>query len=333
MNTHTQKILIVDDQIANIRLLEMILQNAGYEDCWSTTDPTQALWLFESCKPDIMLLDLQMPQMDGFAVMKQIREAYPEENVPVLILTADATVPTKHRALGEGARDFLCKPFDEVEVLLRIRNLLEIRSYAIQLEAKVLERTAELDLARLEVLERLAHAGEYRDTDTGLHTHRVANTTALIAKELGMCPSQVEDLYHAAPLHDIGKIGIDDAILRKPGKLTDEEFAAMKRHVTIGQEILSGSTSQVLRLAEEIALYHHERWDGKGYLRIAGPAIPLSARIVSVADVFDALTHERPYKPAWPVAEAVAEIRAGSGTQFDPRIVVAFMTLSHDDLI
>lgn len=333
MNAKTEKILIVDDQVANIRLLEIILENAGYLDFWSTTNPCEAVPLFAECRPDIVLLDLQMPGMDGFAVMRALKETYPDEDVPVLVLTADATTPSKHRALREGARDFLCKPLDEVEVLLRIRNLLEIRSHAVNLEAKVRARTQDLERAHLEVLERLVSAGEYRDTDTGLHTHRVATTSALIAKELGQCPGQVEALFHAAPLHDIGKIGVDDAILRKEGKLTDEEFDAMKRHVTVGQELLKGGTSELLQLAEEIALYHHERWDGRGYLGVAGPAIPLSARIVSVADVFDALTHARPYKAAWPIDEAVEEIRSKAGTQFDAAVVAAFLRLDHSTLV
>lgn len=332
MNAHA-KILIVDDEIANVRLLEIILENAGYLDVWSTTDSRQALALFERCAPDILLLDLQMPALDVFGVMRAIREAHPEANVPVLILTADATLPTKHRALQEGAQDFLCKPFDEVEVLLRIRNLLEIHLHAAQLEAKVRERTQELDRTRLEVLDRLALAAEYRDEDTAQHTGRVGEITARIATVLGLCPREIEDLSRAAPLHDLGKIGIDNAILLKPGRLSEEEIAAMRRHVEIGADILSGGTTRLLRLAEEIARFHHERWDGEGYLRLAGPAIPLSARIVSVADVFDALTHERPYKPAWPVADAVAEIAAKAGSQFDPAVVAAFLTLKHDELV
>ena len=327
------KILIVDDEVANVRLLEIILENAGYLDVWSTTDSRQALSLFESCAPDILLLDLQMPSLDGFGVMRAIREGHPDANVPVLVLTADATPPTKHRALQEGAQDFLCKPFDEVEVLLRIRNLLEIRFHAVHLEAKVRERTKELDRTRLEVLDRLALAAEYRDEETAHHTSRVGEITARIATVMGLCPGEIEDLSRAAPLHDLGKIGIDDAILLKPGRLTDEEVAEMRRHVEIGAGILSGGTTRLLRLAEEIARFHHERWDGGGYLGVSGPAIPLSARIVSVADVFDALTHERPYKKAWPVADAVEEVKGKAGTQFDPRVVAAFMTLDHAALV
>lgn len=333
MTLENAKILIVDDEIANIRLLEIMLEHAGFTDLWSTTDPRQTLPLVHEVTPDVLLLDLQMPHLDGFGVMRALAEAFPEGTCPVLVLTADATQPTKHRALKEGAQDFLCKPFDEVEVLLRIRNLLELRFHALYLEEKVRERTKDLDRARVEILDRLAMAAEHRDTDTADHTHRVAVTAAKIAAQMGLCPDVVDDIYRATPLHDLGKIGIDDAVLLKPGKLTDEEFAAMRRHVTIGSDILSGGSSRLLVLAEEIAHYHHERWDGAGYLGIAGEAIPLAARIVSVADVFDALTHERPYKAAWPVREAVAEIESKAGTQFDPRVVAAFLTLDHAPLV
>ena len=333
MDLRQAKILIVDDERANIRLLEIMLEQAGYEDVWSTSDPRQALALFESCRPDLLLLDLQMPHLDGFGVMRALAEAFPGSTVPTLVLTADATQPTKHRALREGANDFLCKPLDEVEVMLRIRNLLDLRFHALYLEDKVRERTRDLDRARVEILDRLVLAAEFRDDDTACHTHRVASVASLIAERMGLCPNEVEDIFRATPLHDLGKIGIDDAVLQKPGRLTEEEFAAMRHHVTIGSEILSGGVSRLVRLAEQIALYHHERWDGKGYLGIAGEAIPLAARIVSVADVFDALTHVRPYKQAWPVADAVEEIRAKAGTQFDPRVVAAFLTLSHGELV
>ena len=333
MALENAKILIVDDEIANIRLLEIMLEHAGFHDVWSTTDPRQTLPLYREVGPDLLLLDLQMPCLDGFGVMRAVAEAFPENAAPVLVLTADATRPTKHRALQEGANDFLCKPFDEVEVLLRIRNLLELRAHAVLLEQKVRERTQDLDRARLEVLERLAHAAEYRDTDTADHTNRVAVTAARIAERMGMCPGEVEDLYRATPLHDLGKIGIDDAVLLKPGRLTDEETVAMRRHVTIGSDILSGGASRLLQLAERIARFHHERWDGGGYLGVAGEAIPLAARIVSVADVFDALTHERPYKRAWSVPEAVEEIARGAGTQFDPGVVAAFLGVDHDALV
>jgi PAS domain S-box-containing protein/putative nucleotidyltransferase with HDIG domain len=208
------------------------------------------------------------------------------------------------------------------------KRALEAQSYSVMLEAKVRERTQDLERAQLETLQRLAIAAEYRDDDTGLHTKRVGRTAERIAKALGLAPEQVDLIRRAAPLHDIGKIGISDSILLKPGQLTDDEFATMKRHALIGAEILSNSTSPWLQMAEEIALTHHERWNGRGYPRnLSGEDIPLVGRIVAVADVFDALTHERPYKKAWPINEAKAEIEQQSGNQFDPTVVAAFLGL------
>jgi putative two-component system response regulator len=219
-------------------------------------------------------------------------------------------------------------------VLLRIRNLLQTRFHSLLLESQVRERTEELEKAQIETLQRLAQAAEYRDDDTGLHTRRVGATCGQLAALLGFPPKQVELIIRAAPLHDVGKIGIADGVLLKPGKLTDEEFDIMRKHTIIGATMLSGSGSPWLQLAEEIALSHHERWDGRGYPRkLAGEEIPLIGRIVAVADVFDALTHERPYKTAWPVADAIAEISAQSGKQFDERVVQAFMTLDHEALV
>jgi putative two-component system response regulator len=327
-------ILIVDDEKANIRFLEIILQRAGYENVYSSLDSRQTSDLFRSIQPDIMLLDLTMPHMDGFAVMKHLQEEFPEHSTPILVLTADATAATKHRALQEGAKDFLTKPLDETEVLLRINNLLEAHFHHALLEAKVLDRTIDLEKAQLETLQRLARAAEYRDDDTGFHTKRVGVTAARIAAALGVPQVKIELLLRAAPLHDVGKIGIADAILLKPGKLTPEEFAIMQQHTVIGAEMLSGSSSPWLKLAEEIALSHHERWDGKGYPHgLCGEEIPLVGRIVAVADVFDALTHERPYKQAWDVQAAVSEIQTKSGTQFDKNVVEAFLTLPHEELL
>ncbi len=328
------KILIVDDEKANVRFLEIILQQAGYTNIHSTTDSRQSLALFRSIEPDVLLLDLAMPHLDGFAVMHQLRAEMADNSVPILVLTADATSVSKHKALKEGARDFLTKPLDAIEVLLRINNLLETRFHSVLLETKVRERTQDLEKAQLETLQRLALAAEYRDDDTGLHTKRVGLTAARIAEALDLPPAQVDLILLAAPLHDVGKIGITDAILLKPGKLTDKEFDTMKQHSVIGAKMLSGSTSPWLQLAEQIALSHHERWDDRGYPnKLSGEDIPLVGRIVAVADVFDALTHERPYKKAWPLGEALAEIEAQSGRQFDERVIKAFLTLPHETLI
>jgi putative two-component system response regulator len=328
------KILIIDDEKANLRLLEIILQQAGYKQVYSTCDPRETLTLFQGIQPDIVLLDLAMPHLDGFAVMKQLRQEMVGATVPILILTADAFSTTKHRALQEGGNDFLSKPLDEIEVLLRINNLLEAHFHGISLEAKVRERTQDLERAQLETLQRLAVAAEYRDDSTGLHAKRVGVTAGCIADRMGFAGNQVDLIRRAAPLHDVGKIGITDALLLKPGKLTAEEFTTMQQHTVIGARILSGSTSPWLQMAEEIALNHHERWDGNGYPNhLRGEEIPLVGRIVAVADVFDALTHSRPYKVAWDVEDAVQEVESQAGRQFDANVVTAFLELRHEELV
>ena len=248
-----------------------------------------------------------MPDPDGYAVLEQMKAVVPPgEYLPVLVLTADINREAKERALALGAKDFLAKPLNSTEVILRIRNLLETRllqlelaAHARTLEQRVRDRTAELESARLEILERLAVASDFRDDATGKHARRVGEMAAQLAAELGV-PGDMVELYRwAAPLHDVGKLGVPDSVLLKPGKLTPEEFNLMKRHTEVGASILSGSSAPVLQLAEQIALTHHERWDGSGYMGLKGEEIPLCGRIVAVADVFDALTHERPYKHAW----------------------------------
>lgn len=330
------RILIVDDQAPNVLLLERILQQAGYVNLKSATDPRHVLPIYSTYQPDLLILDLLMPHWDGFEVMKELRPRVADSTYfPILVVTADSTPRTKRRALAEGATDFLAKPVDSVEVQLRVRNLLQTRllyqrvENANQiLEEKVRERTQELLAAQLETLQHLALAAEYRDDETHEHTVRVGRAAVLLAREVGLPDAAIDLIGQAAPLHDLGKIGISDLILLKPGKLTTEEFAQIKTHVTIGARILAGSRFQILQLAEEIALTHHERWDGSGYLLgLKEEEIPQSARIVTVVDVFDALTHVRPYKAAWPAAEAKAEIERQSGRQFDPDMVTAFQRL------
>ena len=329
----TARILIVDDQPSNVMLLEGVLQEEDFSSYHSITDSRDVLPAFIEYRPDLILLDLQMPFLDGFAVMKQLQACItPGDYLPILVLTADITPEAKRRALSEGALDFVSKPFDATEVVLRIKNLLQTRSLHLRLQGqnelldqKVRERTAELETTQVEILERLALAAEYRDDDTGEHTKRVGRTAARIAQALAWSPAEVELIRRAAPLHDIGKIAIPDSILLKPGKLTPEEFERMKTHTTIGAEMLSGGEFPLLQLAEQIALTHHERWDGSGYLGQREEAIPMAGRIVTIADVFDALTSERPYKQAWPLNEAIEEIKRQSGRQFDPCVVEAFL--------
>jgi putative two-component system response regulator len=328
------RILIIDDQEANVRLLEGMLRGAGYVDLKSTTDAREVVREFNGFRPDLLLLDLQMPHRDGFAVMEELKALIPPRSyLPILVLTADINVEAKQRALASGATDFLTKPFDVTEVRLRIKNLLETRFLHLELvaqnqglEEKVRERTHELEEAQVEILERLAVAAEFRDDDTGQHTKRVGRMSAILARNLALPEDQVEVIRRAAPLHDVGKIGIPDVILLKPGALTQAEFDIVKTHTTIGAQILSGGRFPLLRMAEAIALTHHERWDGAGYPRaLSGDAIPLPGRIVALADAFDALISSRPYKKARPIEESVIEIQRGSGTQFDPKVVDAFL--------
>ena len=327
------RILVVDDEEANVRLLERALGEAGYRNVQSTTDPRQVSSMVVEFKPDLILLDLLMPHVDGFEVMRSLELLLPGGSyIPVLVLTGDATRETRQLALASGANDFLTKPFDIDEVLLRIRNMLEVKLLHEQLRDKnealehhVRTRTRELEEAQIETFERLALAAEYRDDITGQHTRRVGRTAALIAGRLGLPESSRELIQRASGLHDVGKIGVPDGILLAERRLTPEEFEVVKTHTAIGARILSESRSPLLRMAEEIALTHHERWDGAGYGGLVGNAIPLSGRITAVADVFDALTHERPYKEAWTVEAAVAFIESERGGHFDPAVVDAFL--------
>ncbi len=326
------RILIVDDEAANVDLLRRMLLRAGFNQVESTNDPHQAAALYIKLRPDLILLDLHMPGMDGLEVMDQLNQIAEASYLPILMLTGDMTQEARRAALSRGAKDFVNKPFSTDEVLLRIRTLLETRFLYLQiqtqnqmLEAKVRERTRELEAAQIEIIERLARAAEFRDDNTGQHTERVGQMAALLARQIGLPDTQVWLIRRAAPLHDVGKIGIPDSTLLKLGKLSPDEFALVKTHTTIGARILSGSRFALLRLAEEIAFSHHEKWDGSGYEGISGDSIPLAGRIVAIADVFDALTQKRPYKAAWPVGEAIAEMDRQRGRQFDPDLVDAFL--------
>lgn len=329
-------ILVIDDETTNLRMLERILARAGYRNVHTESDSRKVMDLFRELRPDLLLLDLRMPHLDGFEVLAFLGEEVPAAAYhPVLVLTGDLSSETRERALSAGARDFITKPFDVTEVLLRIRNLLETRALHVELrhqneslEDRVRERTRDLAQAQVEILHRLALASEYRDDITGHHAERVGLLAALIAEELGVPEEEVRLLRRAATLHDVGKIGVPDAILMKPAPLNAQEFDLMKNHTEIGARILSGSRFPLLRMAQEVAWAHHERWDGQGYARgRAGDDIPLVGRIVAVADVFDSLTHERPYKRAFEFEEAVGIIEAGSENHFDPRVVEAFLRL------
>ena len=336
------RILVVDDELANVRLLEGLLARWGFANVDGLTDPAVVPQRVAEAPPDLVMLDLHMPGLGGLELIGLLepltRDGTP---IPILVLTADSTTETKRQALAAGASDFLTKPFDPEEVRLRVSNLLQNRRLEVQLkqhgdelEEHVRERTLELEQSRLEIAERLAMAAEYRDDETHQHAERIGLTAALLGARLDLATATLADLRRAAPLHDIGKIAIPDAILLKPGRLTPEEFETMKTHAIIGARILSGSRSGLLQMAEEIAGSHHERWDGTGYPQgLRAHQIPLSGRIVAVADVFDALTHKRPYKEAWRADEAVAEILSCASSHFDPDIVATFAELDHDRLV
>lgn len=326
------RILIVDDEETNVELLRRLLSREGFSRIEGTTDPREAASMYVRQRPDLILLDLHMPHLNGLEVMAQLNEIAESSYLPILILSGDLTPEARRECLSRGAKDFVNKPFQADEILLRMKTLLETRFLYLQiqsqnqlLEAKVRERTLALEEAQIEIVGRLAIAAEFRDDNTGQHTKRVGQMAALLARRLGLPESQVSLFRRAAPLHDVGKIGVPDTILLKLGKLTTEEFAVVKTHTVIGARILSGGKFPLLRLAEQIALFHHERWNGEGYAGVRGSDIPIAGRIVAVADVFDALTQQRPYKAAWPVSEAVAEIDRQRGHQFDPAVVDAFL--------
>jgi response regulator RpfG family c-di-GMP phosphodiesterase len=323
------RILVIDDEESNVKTLARVLRAAGYQRVSTTTDPTEFLTLYRQQHPDLILLDLHMPKRDGLQILEDLRGiAGPQTYLPVLVITADTGSEIRRRTLLAGAKDYVTKPFESDELLLRIANLLETRRLHRDiltqnqlLERRVRERTEELEGAYLDTLERLAIAAEFRDDETGRHTERVGETAALLGSALGMSDDEVFLIRRAAPLHDVGKIGIPDAILRNPEALTPEEWDIMRKHTTIGGRILSGGRSRVVQLAEEIAVTHHEHWDGEGYPRgLSGEDIPLSGRLVMVADVFDALTSDRVYRKAWPAEQVLAYIHEYSGKRFDPAV-------------
>ncbi|HEY8575967.1 MAG TPA: HD domain-containing phosphohydrolase [Devosia sp.] len=326
------RVLIVDDSRSSLAMIGTLVEAATSADVDTTTRPSEALRLSQATQYDLVLVDHVMPEMDGveFTTALRVRPSY--QLVPIIMVTSDMDRNTRIEAIRAGATDFVNKPFDPTELQARVANLLSLRAAQVELadRATWLAREVELATAHLlareeEIIWRLARAIEYRDGDTGEHVSRVAQISQLIASGMGLSSERCRMIYLAAPLHDIGKIGIADAILGKPGKLTPEEFATMREHVTIGARILENGSSELIRTAELIAQSHHERWDGTGYPdKLSGNDIPVEARIVAIADVFDALCSERPYKAAWPVDKAYAEVLASSGSHFDPACVEAF---------
>lgn len=328
------RILIVDDNPTNVLLLQRMLEAEGYANVEGITDSRQTRELHEANPFDLILLDIRMPHLDGYGVMAELKATCGKGcYLPVMVLTAQTDQETKIQALEAGAMDFLHKPFDRVEALTRIRNMIHARLLHKQvqgqnaiLEEKVRERTHELEETRLEVVKRLGVAANYKDNETGLHVTRMAKIAGVIARKAGMTDEDAELLIQASPMHDIGKIGIPDSILLKPGKLTDEERTHMQEHSLIGAEILGEHEWPLMQMARIVALTHHEKWDGTGYPKgLKGDDIPLVGRICAIADVLDALTSDRPYKKGWDFDDAVAFIKDSAGAHFDPELVEKFL--------
>ncbi len=328
----TYKVAIVDDAEINLVLFQALIKRMG--DCESIcfADALQGLDWAKQHDFDLLICDYMMPGLDGIEFIGQLRAMPDKKNLPILMITANDQKQIRYRALDAGETDFLTKPVDKVEFMARANNMLQLGASrkaladrAAWLAEEVKKATAEIVRRERETVIRLSKAAEYRDPETGAHILRMANYSELIARALGLPKADQELLLEAAPMHDIGKVGIADHILLKPGRLTPEEFEVMKRHAAFGYEILKGSQSRVLQAGAEIARDHHEKFDGTGYPNnLVGDAIPIFSRIVAVADVFDALTSERPYKKAWSLERASEHIKASSGTHFDPQCVDAF---------
>lgn len=329
------RILIVDDQKLHGLFLKKLLNEEGFQIVECVADPLKTLQVFRDFSPDVLVLDMIMPGLDGFQVMEQLAEFRKDHYLPILALSSEKSSDIRLRALRSGATDFLNKPYENMEIIFRIRNMIEMRSLHMQvknqntiLENLVQERTKELRESQLDIIRRLAQAAEFRDSDTGMHIVRMSQYCQKFAVALGLSLQECELILNASPLHDIGKLGIPDNILLKPGKLTEEEFEIMKTHATIGAQLLEGGNSPLMKMAQQIAATHHERWDGTGYPKgLKGEEIPLIGQICSICDVFDALTSKRPYKKAWTVPEAVEEIKRMRLKHFSPLIADRFLEI------
>lgn len=327
------RIAIIDDSEINLTLFKALVVKLGDCEPQLFQEPTKGLEWCSRNSPELVIVDFMMPEMDGLEFIKRLRAVPGLEELPILMITANDDMGVRYAALQIGAMDFLTKPVDHIEFSARVRNMLalgasrkKLADKASWLAEEVRKATAVIHAREQELLFRMSRAAEFRDPETGAHIQRMAHYSRLIAVHLGLSLADQELILQAAPMHDIGKIGIPDGILLKPGVLTPEEFTIMKTHAQIGFDLLDGSESTILQSAALIALTHHEKFDGSGYPRgLRGEDIPLFGRIVAVADVFDALTSERPYKRAWPVERAQAYLRDGAGGHFDQHCVSAFL--------
>jgi putative two-component system response regulator len=335
------QVVIVDDNPVNLKLMESLVKRAGDYTPLVFQDSAEGLdWCLNNI-PDLLIVDYMMPPPDGLEFIKRFRERAINADIPVLMITADHEKETRYAALDTGANDFLTKPIDNAEFRARMRNMLALRrsqkslaDRATWLAEKVAEATEEILDREHEMITRLSRAAEFRDPETGAHIQRMSNYSRLIAEQLGLSDEDQALILRAAPMHDVGKIAIPDHILLKPGRLDDEELVIMRTHAEKGYEILKDSKSSLLDTAALIAMTHHEKWDGTGYPRgLSGEDIPMFGRIVAVADVFDALTTERPYKKAWEVERATQFLKDGMDNHFDSRVVQAFLDRLEDALI
>ena len=328
------KIAIVDDTPLNLTLMQALVSKLHDCEPIPFVDPVEGLAWCQANEPDLIIVDYMMPGIDGVEFIRQFRARAEHDDVPILMVTADHERQTRYNPLQSGATDFLNKPVDRNEFQPRVHNMLALRRAhlstrlrAAELEGEVRKATATIHQREEETVTRLARAAEFRDPETGAHIQRMAHYSALIARQLEQAEDFCTKILLAAPMHDVGKLGIPDHILMKPGRLTTEEFEQMRRHPLIGYDILKDSSSPVIGMAAVIALTHHEKFDGSGYPHGArGEDIPLEGRIVAVADVFDALTSSRPYKPAWSLEAAEHFLREGRGSHFDPMCVDALLS-------
>jgi len=327
-------IVLIDDVQINLTLLwHLVKRIEGYESI-SFLDPKEALdWCLKN-EYELVIVDYMMPEMNGIEFIEQLRGCPEKNEIPILMVTANDHLDVRYRALEVGASDFLNKPIDKTEFMIRVRNMLALYNHqrkladkATWLAEEVQKATREIREREEEVIHRLSKAAEYRDPETGGHIKRMSWYSKHIASQLGFSLAEQSLVLEAAPMHDIGKVGIPDAILLKPARLTESEFSLMKEHAVIGYKILNGSASRLMQTGAEIALSHHEKYDGSGYPNgLKGDEISIYGRIIAVADVFDALTTERPYKKAWSVEDAVAYLQKNKGKHFDPLCVEAFLT-------
>jgi putative two-component system response regulator len=344
MTSNKHRVLIVDDEPVVRRILRQRLSTEGYQ-CQEASTAKEAEDRLAKSPAELVVLDIKMPGKSGVELLSEIKKLYPD--TAVIMATAIADTSTAIKCMKDGAHDYLVKPFNLDEVVISTQRALEKRrleldnrAYQQHLEEMVTERTAELKqaitklkLTSLDTIYRLARAAEYRDEDTGAHINRMSQYSAAIAREMGLGDREVENILYAAPMHDVGKIGIPDRILLKTGSLNEDEWEVMKKHPIIGAEILRGSDAEFIQMAETIALTHHEKWDGSGYPQgLRGSEIPLAGRIAALADIFDALTSTRPYRKALPVEEALEIIKQGRGSHFDPDVVDAFLAITDEIL-